>query len=380
MANYKKYAAKDGTPIQVQSAIEDGSGKNIENDYAKQNGAYENLYAGNLITDQNWSWVNDFVFGTGTVDTVFNGEATIKAIRGRTEWDGTTPHYVNVVSNKSVLFNLYNPSTHYAHVVESDNENNGLCVYGTGIDDTTVMEFSETSDFATITEIALTEETNSTGETYLHCAVSSDGYLRVKGTEPDFVCIANVWGGNRVSYHPEYAEDIVSIDTSSYFASGMKSIHINGEETVYDEMYSNKYYARVVTAAFGASPSITYVAASGSYNIYRKTLSNALNKGACEIGGSTKFTWTNIGQMSSSSPITADCMSLYTGYIYFAIAQSEDTSYTYTQDELIVDQTTFDSELADKGHLFTENGGVYTETTTYDANETYYYISATDVH
>lgn len=51
MATYKKYATKNGTPIQVQSAIEDGAGKDIENNYAKQDGYYGEMtsgYADNL--------------------------------------------------------------------------------------------------------------------------------------------------------------------------------------------------------------------------------------------------------------------------------------------------------------------------------------------
>ena len=46
MATYKKYATKDNTPIQVQSAIEDGVGKNLQNNYAKQDGYYNKLTSG----------------------------------------------------------------------------------------------------------------------------------------------------------------------------------------------------------------------------------------------------------------------------------------------------------------------------------------------
>lgn len=368
-------------PVLVEAAKRDGSGLKIDETYAKQDGAYENLWSGNLLTDQNWKWINDFVFSTGTVDTVFDGEATLYAIRGITEWDGTTPSYVNVISNKSVLFNLYNPAVHYAHVVESDDENNGLCIYGTGLSTANAIEFSESANFSSITEIAITEETNSTGETYLHCSVPSDGYVRIKLAEPSDLCISNVWGGNRVSYHPAYEDATVSINSATYFPTGMKGITINGDNTAcYDELYANKYFARCLTADFGAAPSVSYVAASGTYNIYRMSLSNAMNKGACEIGGSTKFAWTDIGQMSSSSAISADCMSLYTGYIYFAIAQSEDTTYTYSEDSAVVDAASFATELADKGSLFKLVDEEYVSVTEYEEGVTYYYISATNLH
>ena len=372
---------KNGTePLLVECAKRDGNGEDIAETYAKKDGAYDTLWCENLITDQNWRWVNDFKFGTGTVDTVFEGEATAFAIRGKTEWNETTPSYVNIVSNKSVFFNLYNPANHYAKVVESDDENNGLCVYGEGIEEGTIMEFSETSDFASITEIALIEETNSTGETYLSCSVSADGYLRVKNAEPSDLCIANVWGGNRVSYHPAYQEDVISFNTASYFPTGMKSIKVNGEEVVYDEMRANKYFPRVLASEFGATPSVSYVAASGTFNIYRMSLTNAMNKGACEIGGSTKFAFSDVGQMSSSTPISADCMSLASGYIYFAIAQSEDTTYTYSEDSAVVDAESFATELAEKGALYTKDGDVYTSATEYTSGTTYYYVSATNVH
>ena len=375
--DYYEITKSDKSYELKQSVIETG-------EYAKQDGAYENLWAGNLITDQNWRWVNDFEFGTGTVDTVFDGEATIYAIRGKTEWEelggAVYPQYVNVVSNVSVIFNLFNPETHYAHVVESDDENNGLCIYGTGITTSSVVEFSTTSDFASITEIAITEETNSTGETYLHCSVPSDGFVRIKNAEPADLCISNVWGGNRVGHHPAYEQDRCDINSESYFGTGMKSIHVNGEEVVYDELFANKAISRVLEANFGVSPSLSYVDASGTFNIYRMSLSNALNKGACEIGGSSKFAWTDLGQMSSSSEISADCMSLYTGYIYFAIAQSEDTSYTYSEDSTVVDAETFASELADKGALFKLVDDEYVSVTEYEADTTYYYISATNVH
>ena len=354
--------------------------EDLEENYALKDGAYENLWAGNLITDQNWKWVNDFDFGTGTVDTVFNGEATLYAIRGRTSWSGTTPSYANVVSNKSVIFNLYNPTNHYAHVVESDDENNGVCVFGTGLTTSDVLEYSADTSFGTITELAITEETNSTGDTYLHATIPADGYVRVKNAEPDDLCISNVWGGNRVTYHPLYEEAVVTINSATYFATGMKSITVNGEAVVYDELYANKYFARVLAYSFGATPSVSYVAASGTYNIYRATLTNAMNKGACEIGGSTKFAFSDVGTMSSSTPLSADTMSLASGYIYFAIAQSEDTTYTYSEDATVVDAETFASELEDKGHLYTESDGVYTEATEYTSDTTYYYISATNLH
>ena len=278
------------------------------------------------------------------------------------------------------MFNLYNPTLTYAHVVESDNENNGVCVWGTGITTSSVLEFSETSDFASTEDISITEETNTTGETYLHATIPSDGYVRLKGgnTPSDFG-IANVWGGNRVSYHPEYEEDVVTIGTSTYFATGMKSISVGGEEVVYDEMYANRYYARVLAYSFGATPSVSYVNASGSYNIYRMSLSNAMNKGACEIGGSTKFAWLDVGQMGTSTPLSADSISLYTGYIYFAIAQSEDTSYTYSEDSAVVDAESFATQSA-VHTLYTLNDGVYTEATEYVSGTTYYYVSATNLH
>ena len=354
----------------------------IKDNYAKQDGAYENLYAGNLITDQNWSWVNDFQFGTGTVDTVFDGEATIRRIKGKTTWDGTTPSYATVVSNKSVMFNLFDPTAGYAHVVESDEDNNGLCIFGEGITVDSKLEFSTTSNFSSTTEISLEVETNSTGVEYLHCAVPSNGYLRLKNnaTPPSDFCIANVWGGNRVTHHPAYEAAVVTIDTGTYFATGMKSIAVNGETVVYDEMLANRYYARVLAYSFGALPTVSYVTASGSYNIYRLSLSNAMNKGACEIGGSTKFTWLDVGAMSSSTALSADSMSLASGYIYFGIAQSEDTTYTYAQDDNITDAETFASELAAKGALFTLSGGVYTSVTEYTEGTTYYYISETNLH
>ena len=373
----------DNDPIQVESAIRDGVGDNIENKYAQQDGAYENLWAGNLITDTNWRWVNDFVFGTGTVDTVFDGEATIYAIRGKTQFSeiDNTPSYVNVVSNKSVIFNLYNPTLGYAHVVESDNENNGLCVSGTDIVVGTIMQFAMDKDFInTLVEVSLTEETNSTGETYLHCNAPFDGYCRVKNAEPSDLCISNVWGGNRVSYHPAYEEYVVQIGSASSFPTGMKSIAINGEDVVYDELYANKYFARVLAVQFSSSPSLTYVTASGTYNIYRYTLSDAMNKGACQIGGSTKFAWSDVGTMSSSTPISADTMSLASGYIYFAIAKSEDSTYTYSEDTDITDQASFESELASKGALYTLVDGEYVSVTTYASGTTYYYVSATNVH
>ena len=356
--------------------------KNELVDYAaSKDGAYENLWAGNLITDTNWRWINDFKFGTGTVDTVFNGEATLYSIRGITEWNGTTPKYVNVVSNKSIIFNLYNPELGYAHVVESDEENNGLCVFGTEITSSNVIEFSTTSDFTSITEIALTEETNSTGETYLQFNVPSDGYVRVKNAEPEDLCIANVWGGNRVSYHPAYEESVIDINSATYFPTGMKGITVNGDNTAcYDEIFANKFFARCLANTFGATPSVTYVAASGTYNIYRISLSNAMNKGACEIGGSSKFAWSDVGTMSSSTPLSADTMSLASGYIYFAIAQSEDTTYTYSEDATVVDAETFASELTAKGALYKLVDTEYVSVTEYEADTTYYYISATDLH
>lgn len=380
MATYDKMTSPNGRKVQVDSAIRDGSGRNIENNYAKQDGAYENLLSGNLITDTNWRWINDFVFSTGTVDTVFDGEATLYSIRGITEWNGNVPNYVNVVSNKSVIFNLFNPTLHYAHVVESDNENNGLCVYGTGVEVGTIMEFSETNDFASITEIALTEETNSTGETYLHCNVPSDGYIRVKNAEPSDLCIANVWGGNRVYYHPAYEEAVVNINSATYFPSGMKGITINGDNTAcYDEIFANRYFPRCLDYSFGATPSVFYVAASGTYNIYRMSLSNAMNKGACEIGNSTKFAFSDVGQMSSSTPLSANTMSLYTGYIYFAIAQSEDTTYTYSEDSAVVDSASFETQKAIHD-LYKLVDGEYVLATEYESDTTYYYISATNLH
>ena len=51
---YKKYSTSDNLPIQVESAIRDGSGKNIENNYAKQDGYYSSLTSGlanNLNSD-----------------------------------------------------------------------------------------------------------------------------------------------------------------------------------------------------------------------------------------------------------------------------------------------------------------------------------------
>ena len=53
--NYKKYSQANGDPIQVDSAIRDGNGKNIADNYAKQNGYYSGLTSGlavNIKTDK----------------------------------------------------------------------------------------------------------------------------------------------------------------------------------------------------------------------------------------------------------------------------------------------------------------------------------------
>ena len=385
MATYKKFQYGGNTKVQVESAIRDGEGKNIANNYAKQNGAYENLWCDNLLTDVNWRWVNNFLFGTGTVDTVYDGKATLFAIQGKTEWNGNTPQYVNVSRLDSVMLNLYAGAYQYggmniAHVPESNNENNGLCVFGTGVDINTVMEFDTDMAFSNPTEIALTDATNSMGVHYLHCSVPSDGYLRFKSGLIADGCISNVWGGNRVNQYEPYKAAGFMVGSLNYFPTGMKGITVNGENVVYDEFYADKYFERVAAYSFGSTPSVSYVAASGTYNIYRMSLSGAMDKGACEIGGSTKFAFSDVGAMSSSTSISADCMSLASGDIYFAIAQSEDTTYTYSEDTTVVDQTTFESELAAKGALYKLVDGEYVSVTTYEVDTTYYYISATNLH
>ena len=48
MAKYDKFTSpkNEGRPVQVESAIRDGAGKNIENNYAKQNGSYSTMTVG----------------------------------------------------------------------------------------------------------------------------------------------------------------------------------------------------------------------------------------------------------------------------------------------------------------------------------------------
>ena len=80
MATYDYLKSKNGHEIQVESAKRDGAGKNIENNYAKQNGYYAQLTSGNA--DQ----LNSTIFVTDQVPYLFRtsgGDADI----GNREYD-----------------------------------------------------------------------------------------------------------------------------------------------------------------------------------------------------------------------------------------------------------------------------------------------------
>lgn len=53
MATYKNLKSPDGDKLQVESAIRDGAGKNIENNYAKQNGFYSGMGVGKATVADN---------------------------------------------------------------------------------------------------------------------------------------------------------------------------------------------------------------------------------------------------------------------------------------------------------------------------------------
>ena len=87
MATYK-YIEKDGSKIQVESAKRDGEGKNIANNYAKQNGYYEQLTSGqadNLTPYGENSGANDttpFVFQTSGGSSDVGVKAYLRELRG----------------------------------------------------------------------------------------------------------------------------------------------------------------------------------------------------------------------------------------------------------------------------------------------------------
>lgn len=92
MATYDKFTSikNPGRKVQVESAIRDGSGKNIENNYAKQNGSYENMSVGNadnLTPYGDNSGVNDttpFVFQSSGGGSDIGSLAQLKELRGNT--------------------------------------------------------------------------------------------------------------------------------------------------------------------------------------------------------------------------------------------------------------------------------------------------------
>lgn len=88
MATYK-YMTKDGQKVQVESAKRDGSGKNIENNYAKQTGYYSGMGVGsadladNLTTTTGITDTTSFVFqSSGGQQDIATGYAELRALRG----------------------------------------------------------------------------------------------------------------------------------------------------------------------------------------------------------------------------------------------------------------------------------------------------------
>ena len=130
MALRKKFT-KDGSPVIVQSAIEDGVGNNIENTYAKQDGYYAKLGAG--TSDVTKAIESDrqidnpevacppIVFGTtGGEAEITSGFSKLESISGNTiKWgqllDGTQ------CSTSSGTF-TYDASTHLFHYVKDNSE------------------------------------------------------------------------------------------------------------------------------------------------------------------------------------------------------------------------------------------------------------------
>ena len=144
MATYKNYKTYDGQKIQVESAIRDGEGKNISNNYAKQNGYYKEIgvgnsdYADNLTPYSEESGVNqDIPFilqGTGCG----NGEAQV---------DTGSFAYLKEKQGNSVVVN---------QLVKNGNFANGTTNWAAG--NTSQASISVSNNVATVTITSTTTD------------------------------------------------------------------------------------------------------------------------------------------------------------------------------------------------------------------------------
>lgn len=175
MATYKKYATKDGTPIQVQSAVEDGAGNNIEDDYAKQNGYYQELTSGlseNLASRMRLSDNGPYLFRT-TGGALEVGNQCLE----------------NKIVGGSIVVNQMLP------IVNSDTTENGIRIVLNSSDNTITIDGEYTgSDVYPIYTILQT--TN-------YIINTNDKYFRrlkyVSGSAENFVRLFIGNGGNFIS-------------------------------------------------------------------------------------------------------------------------------------------------------------------------------------
>ena len=128
--NYKKYSIGE-TPIQVESAIRDGSGKNIENNYAKQNGYYDSLTSGlsnNLNSNMVLTDTDPYLFRTAGGSLEIGDTSKVSEIRGNYNQtlapvNNTTTAYQKSVPSGAIsvmLHSIKGASYKYGQLVDTN--------------------------------------------------------------------------------------------------------------------------------------------------------------------------------------------------------------------------------------------------------------------
>ena len=373
MATYLTLRAPDGSRIQVDRAIRDGEGKNIANNYAKQDGAYQTLNSGNLIPTKDHNIVYRFDLQTtcGSSST-FNGNAVVKEIRGYTSWTNNTPVGAGITQLTSVAENLFNPTVGYA--IHADNNATEYRISGTGVSTSTVVSINGVK--CAITEKQCNYVGAPSGATYFSFTVPSGnkgGHITVNNyASISDLMIMLVWSGYNTTHAYSAYEEVDLI-----FDSSISSLTLHSLDTVYDyvDLNGKKLHRQLITNLFSGSDTFTAGTVASDLYPYTISIANILKGGVAQIGATNPITFDK--SLGTNTP-TSECFTISAnGTLKFWLSAEHALTLTYSKDEAVVDAETFATELASKGALYTSDGTTYTSATEYTEGETYYYVSAT---
>lgn len=361
-----------------------------DEEFAKQDGTYEGLFSGNVYTDTQIGNVSQFYMRrTCSNASTIDGLATVRKISGHTTWENNVAKgakFSKIIATGDNLYNYAETSeenvtpAETARIADEDNATISIefRISGTGSDATYVYIVSDpAADATTGTPIPVTDRVwNGVSKSIAYRgfdvpAGNYGKYIKIASPGEDTM-IMRVLSGYKTGMEFKPYEENVTVGTFS------DELHeLNGISDYYD-FSVNKKYENLSTQLMDANFNWQYGGEwNGWYLIYKDGVTNALLNGDAQIG--TNFALPishNEGQHPSDSTVTEECFSLGPNSIriwlsleHCSIPQyNQDTSGTwvsgtiyyyessgeYIEDTVIVDQTTYDSELADKGTLYTK--------------------------